>query len=145
MCGSPSVPSNPVTDVLFPKEPHVDVPDRGTNPETSPLDPGTPVGSEPRSPHDNPPGETTVTLPLDELFSNPETPAPPAEPTPDPAPTMIDVDPTETAAQKLKRLRSLRNGLMSTILTSPQGTSSAPPLVSAPGLYSPGTKSKLGS
>lgn len=69
--------------------------------------------------------------------------APPPAPDPGPAPRMEDPSPDLTSAQKLRRLSRLRAGFLSTVKTSPGGTST-PPLVSTPSLYSSGTKDKLG-
>lgn len=101
----------------------------------------------------NPMGGTGDTVPISiPKTSNPGIPGLPAEnydltpppkpPGETPLPQLIDPTPQETAAQKLKRLSKLRLGLASTIKTTPQGLPS--PLVPTPGLYSPGTKSKLG-
>jgi hypothetical protein len=78
------------------------------------------------------------------LINNALNPAPPgAAPAADPAPSLLDPSPQETAAQKLRRLAALRMGLAKTIKTTPMGVVDSP-LVSAPAAYAPGLKGKLG-
>lgn len=99
---------------------------------TPPADPGTQMSPEDTQIFENAVDATT-----------PKTPDPVPTPAETKLPEFADPTPQETAAQKLKRLAKLRLGLAQTIKTSPLGLG-APALGSAPGLYSPGSKSKLG-
>ena len=77
-------------------------------------------------------------------FSAPSVPPPPPVPAPSPVPVPTDPNPVETADQRRKRADSLRQGVMSTVKTSPSGVAGAGADLkpaSAGGLY---TKTKLG-
>ncbi len=118
---------------------------------TTPTQPVTPPRPQNPDYADNPknPNDPRVELPIGQPDTGvpdrrePDGEAPLPVPGFDPAPVPTGSSPEEIAAQKLKRLRALRAGLLSTIKTSPGGTTT-PPLVSTPGLYGSGVKGKLG-
>jgi hypothetical protein len=68
-----------------------------------------------------------------------------------PAPVMVDPNPQQTEAERVKKLKDMRQGMTSTIKTSPQGvTNSATtlkplPMAVNPMAFSPLAKNKLGA
>lgn len=73
-----------------------------------------------------------------------DVPVPPKVPLPQPqaAPMPTDVSPQQTAEQRRNRISALKFGAMSTIRTSPQGTTGAGPDLTTPVATS---KTKVGS
>lgn len=69
-------------------------------------------------------------------------PSLPSAPAAAPIPTPSDVSPELTEQQRLRRTKQLRKGLLSTIKTTPFGTTGAAPAVSLPVA---GGKTKLGA